>query len=205
MEIHQNARLTPKQRQQVQALYATGQHSQSSLARRFATTRKTIAKWVSRGQAQDASSAPRTARRRITPEFEQAVRAYRQDPLTSHHGKVRIAHELSAAHPCSSPSNVYLVLKRLRLSRPRPARPKSPAPLPVGRHRTQMDIQQLPAVQGGSGFEYKISLIHLSTRLKYSEIHDNYESKTLAGVYGRALERLPPFSSPSPTTPCASP
>jgi transposase-like protein len=205
MRIHQNARLTPKQRQQVQTLYATGQHSQSSLAGQFGTTRKTIAKWVRREQVQDARSTPRTVRRRISKEFEQAVPAYRQDPLTCHHGKVRIAHELKAAHPCSNPSNVYLVLKRLHLSQLRPVRPKSESPLPVGRHRTQMDIQQLPAVEGGSGLEYKISIIHLSTRLQYSEIHGNYESNTIAAVYGRALERLPPFLSPAPTTPCALP
>ena len=30
-----------------------------------------------------------------------------------------------------------------------------------------MDIQQLPAVKGNEGFEYKISIIDLSTRVKH--------------------------------------
>ena len=50
-----------------------------------------------------------------------------------------------------------------------------------------MDVQQLPAIEGGTGFEYKISLIHLSTRIKYSEIHSNYTSETVAGVFQRVL------------------
>src|SRR5574341_1628031 len=54
-------------------------------------------------------------------------------------------------------------------------------PIPVGRHRIQMDIQQLPAVQGGTGFEYKITAIHLRTRLKYTEIHADRKSATVAG------------------------
>jgi hypothetical protein len=57
-----------------------------------------------------------------------------------------------------------------------------------------MDVQQLPVVKGGRGFEYKISLIHLKTRWKYSEIHKNCTSQTVAAVYQRALDNLPPFS-----------
>jgi transposase InsO family protein len=56
-----------------------------------------------------------------------------------------------------------------------------------------MDIQQLPAIKGGSGFEYKISVIHMRTRIKYSEIHDDYRSETVADVLLSALDHLPPF------------
>lgn len=55
-----------------------------------------------------------------------------------------------------------------------------------------MDIQQLPAVRGGSGFEYKISVIHMRTRIKYSEIHPDHFSETCADVLRRALDVLPP-------------
>ena len=194
MKLHTNSSLTLKQRQQVKELYASGKHSKASLARRFATTSTTITKWVSRADPNDQSSAPKKhGRRVITAEFEQAVKAYRADPLTAHHGKVRIASELRSTFACSTPSNVYLVLKKLQINVAKaPAR--TPAHhLPVGKHRTQMDIQQLPAIEGGTGFSYKISIIHLSTRYKYSEIHDNYSSQTVAGVYERALSRLPPF------------
>lgn len=95
------------------------------------------------------------------------------------------AHELAARHSCSNPSNVYKALQDLHLNRPEAAKDKQVQHLPTGKHRTQMNIQQLPAIAGNQGFEYKISIIHLSTRIKYSEIHDNYESAAIAAVYQR--------------------
>lgn len=206
MKLHAKAALTPKQRQAVKDLYATGKCSHQELAERFGTTRKTIAKWLRRPDTADASNAPKHhGRRTITPEFEQAVKKYRQDEATSHHGKIRIAHELRSRFACSNPSNVYLALKNLGLNTPQQSAPKPENHLPVGKHRTQMDIQYLPAVEGGTGYSYKISIIHLSTRYKYSEIHDNCTSKTIAKVYRRAMDNLPPFLSPSPITPWFSP
>ncbi len=154
MKVHKNAGLTPGQRQQVRELFATGQHSKTSLAKRFGVSRQTIAKWADRPESADRSSAPLTKATSITPAFEAAVAAYRSDEPTSHHGKVRIAHELKGEHACSNPSNVYTVLKRLRLNKPpKPAAEREAKPIPVGKHRTQMDIQQLPAVEGGQGFD----------------------------------------------------
>lgn len=56
-----------------------------------------------------------------------------------------------------------------------------------------MDVQQLPAVQGNSGYEYKVSLIHLKTRMKYSEIHAEQNTRLMADVLEKARARLPPF------------
>lgn len=193
MKIHSNAALTGNQRKAVQELYATGGHTMEALAVQFGTTRRTISKWARRDSQNDRSSAPKSHRRSITPGFEQAVAAYRANEATRHHGPVRIAKELEVAHTCSNPSNAYLVLQRLELTKATVAKPRPKGGIPVGRHRTQMDIQQLPAIEGNSGFEYKISIIHLSTRVKYSEIHDNYETCTIAKVYENALDRLPPF------------
>lgn len=193
MELHKNASLTPKQRQQIKDLYSTGNYIQEELANKFGVSRPTISKWVNRSSLLDASSAPQNRSSTLTPAFELAVKAYRENTLTSHHGKVRIAYELKSQHPCSNPSNVYAVLKKLKLNKPKVSNLQNPTKIPVGKHRTQMDIQVLPAIKGNEGYEYKISIIHLSTRVKYSEIHDNYESKTIANVYERALDSLPPF------------
>lgn len=193
MTLHKNASLTPKQRQQIQDLYSTDNYTQEELAKKFNVSRLTISKWIKRDFVSDVSSASQTKTSTITSEFELAVKSYRENIITSHHGKVRIAHELKNDHPCSNPSNVYTVLKKLKLNNPKVLKEPSLTKLPVGRHRTQMDIQVLPAIKGNEGYEYKISIIHLSTRVKYSEIHDNFESKTIAGVYERALENLPPF------------
>ena len=57
----------------------------------------------------------------------------------------------------------------------------------------QLDIQYLPASKGGRGREYKISVLHLRTRMKYSEIHTSMSSKRIGAVLERSLGRLPPF------------
>jgi len=71
--------------------------------------------------------------------------------------------------------------------------PRPHHPIPVGRHRAQLDMQQLPAVAGQHGYEYKISIIHLRTRIKYSEIHTNHKGVTIGSVVRRAQDILPPF------------
>jgi len=65
--------------------------------------------------------------------------------------------------------------------------------LNVGKHRAQMDWQQLPAIKGNTGFAFKISIIHLSSRIKYSEIHHDCKTQTLASFLEEAVKRLPPF------------
>ncbi|MBC7920208.1 MAG: helix-turn-helix domain-containing protein [Ferruginibacter sp.] len=198
MKLHTNAALTQKQRLEIQRLYASGQHSYAQLARQFATTTKTIAKWVKRNQTHDQSSAPKQPHRRVSAAYRQAVLAYRRAHPSQ--GPVRIEYELRAEHGHFAFSTVGLMLREAALNGQAKGRRPKPKGLPVGRHRTQMDVQQLPAIEGSSGFEYKISIIHLSTRIKYSEIHNNYESATIAAVFERSLDALPPFSLLSPTT-----
>ena len=56
-----------------------------------------------------------------------------------------------------------------------------------------MDWQQLPAIRGNKGFEYKISAIHLSSRVKFSRIVSQITSAELANFLVEAMKRLPPF------------
>ncbi len=109
MKLHKNASLTLKHRQQVKDLYVTGEFTQQELAIKFDVTRKTISKWVNRTSVEDCSNAPKKAKS-ITSDFVSAVKAYRENTITSHQGKVRIAFELKEKHTCCNPSNVYLVL-----------------------------------------------------------------------------------------------
>lgn len=196
MKLHKNAALTPSQRKQIQGLYATGQFSYPKLAAQFNTTPATIRKWVKREGGQDQSSAPKNHHRRVTNAYRQVVIDYRL--AHPHHGPVRIERELRAEYGSFAFSTVRLILKQNM-----PPKPKRPSmhPLATGRYRTQMDVQQLPALKGSAGFEYKISIIHLATRIKYSEIHDDYESATIAEVFKRSMDVLPPFLSPSPIMP----
>ena len=153
MKLHKNASLTPKQRQQIKDLYATGQFTQIALAKKFGVNRHTIKKWITRSSVTDASGTIKNRASTITSEFELAVKTYRENAITSHHGKVRIAYELKNNYPCSNPSNVYSVLKKLKLNKPKVLKEQSPNKIPVGKHRTQMDIQVLPAIKGNEGFD----------------------------------------------------
>jgi transposase len=191
MKLHANAALTISQRQQVKRLFESGRHTQAQLARDFGVHPATIARWGKRESPQD-KLRPTRQKRVVTPEYEQAVISYRQD--NPQHGAIRIALALQEQFPCAHRGTVALILKRHGLTCKKVARSKPQWKIPVGQHRLQMDIQQLPAVKGGQGFEYKISLIHLKTRWKYSEIHGDCSSQTVALVYQRAVDNLPPFS-----------
>jgi len=203
MELHANAALTLKQRRQVHRLHRQEGVSIRELARRFGVNPSTIQRWVKRDTPLDHTSAPISHHTVITPEYRAAVIAYRK--AHSKHGPIRIAQELRHRFPWANRGTVLRILQDEGLTRPPPRDKKPRKPIPVGWHRIQMDIQQLPAVQGGTGFEYKITAIHLRTRVKYSEIHADHTSKTVAGVLQRAMDYLPTFFSSGPTTPSSSP
>jgi transposase len=190
MKQHANAALTVASRKQIKLLFENQPLSIAELARRFQVHRDTIRKWIDRDSPFDKASAAR--RKRVTTtEYEQAVVEYRkQNPR---HGAIRTALALQTEFPFANRGTVALVLKRAGLTKKGQPRPKSKWQIPVGRHRLQCDIQQLPAIKASTGFEYKISFIHLRTRWKYSEIHTDCQTETVAAVYQRVLENLPPF------------
>jgi transposase len=191
MELHANAALTLPQRQKVRRLHREEGISIRKLAERFAANPTTIQRWVSRDSPLDRSTTPRKTHSTITVEYRSAVVAYRQ--AHPRHGPIRIAYELQAEFPMAHRGTVLKILQQEHLTRPPQAKPREHKPLPVGRHRVQMDVQQLPAIAGSKGFEYKISAIHMRTRLKYSEIHPTCTSELVAQVLRRAMDQLPPF------------
>ena len=192
MQLHANAALTVAQRVAVRRLHHQDHVSIRELARRFHVNPTTIQRWVGRASPLDRTTAPRQHATVITPDYHAAVVAYRQ--AHPRHGPVRIAAELHPTCPHAHRGTVLKILQQEGLTRPTDPRRRVGHPIPVGRHRLQLDIQQLPAVQGQRGFEYKISAIHLKTRLKYSEIVPRADTAAVLGVFQRALDRLPPFS-----------
>lgn len=190
MKLHANATLTVKQRREVKRLHEEEKVSIRQLAARYRVSTTTIGRWLKRERPYDRSGTPRPGQRVVTPEYRAAVLKYRQ--AYPHHGPIRIAGALQAQFPIAHRGTVQQILQTAKLSQRQTAKPE-PRKIPVGRHRVQMDIQQLPAIEGESGHEYKISLIHLNTRVKYSEIHRECTSQTVAEVFERALDQLPPF------------
>jgi transposase-like protein len=191
MKQHANAALTIAKRKQVKSLFENQQVSIAELAHRFQVHRDTVRKWIRRDSPFDKPSGARK-KRVVTPEYESAVIEYRrQNPQ---HGAIRLAQAVQARFPFANRGTVAIILKRSGLTKTTQPPPKTKWRIPVGRHRLQCDIQELPAIKGSKGFEYKISFIHLRTRWKYSEIHLDCQTETVAAVYQRALDSLPPFS-----------
>jgi transposase len=190
MKLHANAALTVEQRREVKRLHEVEKVSIRRLAARYRVSTTTIGRWIKRDEPHDRSGTPRPQQRVVTDEYRAAVLEYRQ--AHPHHGPIRIATALKGQFPQAHRGTVQQILTTARISQ-RQTQKRPPWKIPVGRHRVQMDIQQLPAIEGESGYEYKISLIHLNTRVKYSEIHPECTSQTVAEVFERALDQLPPF------------
>jgi len=191
MKLHANSALTIKQRQQVKQLFDNAKLPIVEIARRFSVSPQTVRRWKGRNDFQDQQVKRRTPRV-VTSEYENAVIEYRRQNPT--HGAIRVAVALQAEFPFANRGTIAIILKREGLTKKKPPRSKTKWKISVGRHRLQCDIQELPAIKGGTGFEYKISFIHLRTRWKYSEIHLDCTTETVAAVYQRALDNLPPFS-----------
>ena len=203
MKLHAKAALTLAQRTEVRCLHLEEHLSIRALAERFGVNATTIQRWVARDVPLDKTSAPVHPHTVSTPEYVAAVLTYRA--AHPQHGPIRIAHELQTEFPQANRGTILRILQDADLTRAKVAAKAPGRHIPVGRHRIQMDIQQLPTISGGHGFEYKISAIHLRTRFKYSEIHPDHSSATVADVLQRALDRLPPLFSSGPTTPSSSP
>jgi transposase len=202
MKLHAQAALTFKQRRKVKQLHDEQGASIRSLAEKYQVNPTTIQRWVHRESPLDLSAAPLHHKTVITPEYRQAVITYREEH--PNHGPIRIAQALQDVFPSANRGTVLPILQQEGLTRPHRKERKERKAIPVGHHRIQMDIQQLPVVEGGKGFEYKITVIHLRTRLKYSEIHSDRRSRTAAAVLKRAMDLLPPFSSSGQTMPSSS-
>lgn len=191
MKLHANAALTIKQRRQVKQLFENDKLPIVEIARRFSVSPQTVRRWIRRTDFQDRQVKSRSPRV-VTSEYEQAVIEHRRQNPT--HGAIRITLALQAEFPFANRGTVAIILKREGLTKKNKPRVRTNWKIPVGRYRLQCDIQELPAIRGNKGFEYKISFIHLRTRWKYSEIHPDCRTETVARVYQRALDNLPPFS-----------
>jgi len=123
VDVHKNARLTPKGRGEMVQRVLEGRERPSTVARVFSTTVKTVTKWVGRyqvggsGGLEDRSSRPRRLRQPTPPEVTERIIALRRQRFT---GK-QIAKETGA-----SPATVSRILRAARLSRMRDLEPAAP-------------------------------------------------------------------------------
>ena len=113
MNVHDNARLTPKGREEMVRAVVDHGLDKAAAARRFSTTPKTVAKWVARFRAQgvvglrDRSSKPLSSPSQTSLATADAAEALRRQRRTQEH----IAAELGI-----SKATVSRILKRRGLS-----------------------------------------------------------------------------------------
>jgi transposase InsO family protein len=123
MDTHQNARLTPKGREEMVRTVIEGGLSKAAAARKYNTTPKTVGKWVDRFHAQgvdglrDRSSRPLSSPTQTAQATCAAVEALRRQRYS---GK-QIAAELAI-----SPATVSRILRRLGLNRLSALEPAEP-------------------------------------------------------------------------------
>lgn len=125
MDVHQNARLTPRGREEMVRAVTDHGLTCAEAARRFNTTAKTVAKWVRRFREEraaglkDRTSRPHTSPSQIPPALCEEVESLRRERRT----QVAIAAELGLA-----PATVSRILKRRGLSRLSALEPAAPRP-----------------------------------------------------------------------------
>jgi len=123
MDVHKNARLTPKGREAMVRAVVDYGLSQAAAAREFNTTPKTVGKWVKRFRdegvdgLQDRSSKPLSSPSQTRPAACAAVESLRRQRYTGH----QIAAELDI-----SPATVSRILRRLGLNRLSALEPAEP-------------------------------------------------------------------------------
>jgi transposase len=118
MRYHANAALTHTQRRLVREQVEQGV-SHTELARRFGVHRRTIARWATRSEMQDRTTAPHQHGRTVVDDAYRAavVQARAEHP---NHGPKRIAHDLRHRFPTANVATVWRILKAAGLSRPAP-------------------------------------------------------------------------------------
>lgn len=190
MNIHKNARLTPKSRAELVRRVMEGQ-PRDQVAAAFGVSARTAAKWVERFQAegeaglQDRSSRPHRLHRPTSPETVKQIEVLRRERRPASH----IAIELGV-----SPATISRVLSRLGLNKLKALDP----PEPVRRYERQtpgellhIDIKKLgkfnkighritgdrrgqsnqrPHGKKGPGWEYVHVCVDDASRIAFSQI-----------------------------------
>lgn len=201
MDVHKNARLTPRGRAELVRRVLEGQRP-TAVAEAFCTTAKTVRKWLGRYRAEgpsglnDRSSRPRRLRQPTPPEKIEQVIALRRERRT---GK-EIAKELAI-----SPASVSRILRRAGLSRMRDLEPAEP----VVRYERNtpgelihLDIKKLGRFEAAghrvtgdrqAGRSYRVGweFVHVciddASRIAFSQILPNEKKESAVGFLKAAL------------------
>jgi transposase InsO family protein len=203
MDMHKNARLTPKGREEMVRAVVDSGLTKAAAARRFNTTPKTVAKWIDRFRAEgvdglhDRSSRPLSSPIQTPPTICAAVEALRRQRRTSK----QIAAELAV-----SPATVSRILRRLGLNRLSALEPAEP----VRRYEREkpgellhIDIKKLgkfsqighritgdrrgQSNNRGVGWEYVHVCIDDHSRIAFAKVMPSEKKRSATAFLGAAL------------------
>ena len=202
MDIHQNARLTPRSREVVVRRVVVERRGIRAVACAFAVSDKTVRKWVSRFRSEgaaglrDRSSRPHCSPRRTKKELETEVERLRRLRWTC--DRIAQATELSKA-------TVSRILRRLGLNRLKSLEPAEP----VQRYEHQspgdllhLDIKKLARIgvvghritgdwrrrAPGIGWEFLHVAIDDHSTIAFSDIHRDQCSCSASAFLISAME-----------------
>jgi transposase InsO family protein len=204
MNIHKNARTTPRSRALIVQRVVVEHWPVSAVAIAFGISERTVYKWLARHRAQglaglqDRRSVARRRPHALAPSWLALIRVLR-------HAKL-VAAEIAERVPIAR-STISAVLKRLGLARLRYLNP----PPPVQRYEwsrpgemIHMDIKKLGRIVrpshrvtgdrrdtvDGAGWEYAHVAIDDCTRLTYAEILPDDKRYTATAFWLRALREF---------------
>lgn len=201
MDIHKNARLTLRSREQLVHFVLSGQRI-SAAARRFLVTHKTATKWVQRFCAQGAAGlTDRSSRPLHSPRATSSSLAVRVVELRREH---RPAYHIALSTGLS-PSTVSRILQRARLSRWRDLHPAPPVQRyehPFPGDLLHLDIKGLTRYQEvllradgrrrglhqHPGFEALHVAIDDHSRLAFTQMLPDQKAETTIGFLRDALD-----------------
>ena len=203
MDIHKNARLTPKGREEMVLSVVDGGLSKAAAARRFNTTAKTVAKWVDRFRKdgaeglRDRSSRPHSSPAQTPATARARVEVLRRQRYT---GK-QIAIELGL-----SAATVSRILQRLGLNKIDALEPCEP----VRRYERErpgemihLDIKKLGRIKGvghritgdrtgqsnnrGVGWEFVHVAIDDASRIAFAKVMNSERRRSATAFLKAAL------------------
>jgi len=203
MDTHENARLTPKGREEMVRSVVQGGLSKAAAARKFNTTAKTVAKWVERFRTEgvnglrDRSSKPLSSPNQTSQATCAAIEALRRQRYS---GK-QIAAELAI-----SPATVSRILRRLGLNRLSALEPVEPVRRYERKHPGELihiDIKKLgkfndighritgdrrgQSSRRGVGWEYVHVCIDDHSRIAFAKIMPNEKKGSAIAFLKAAL------------------
>lgn len=187
VKLHANARLTPKQRGEVQA----SRESVTALALRYGVTETTIRRWRGRSSVHDRPHVRHNLGQSTTDVEEELIVALRQDARLSLDDIVEVMHR--CVNPKLSRSAIHRCLRR-RGAAQRPQEPGEAAPLrgtfeDAGCGFIHIDLKHLPRLEKKPA--YVFVAIDRATRFVHIEIVEDKCAETIAGCLKRFLGAFP--------------